>query len=389
MRRVLGIVLSLLFLLVQGTPSYAGENLLPSSDASWIDTLNYYRLASGLSPVSEDLQLSANVKKHITYLTMSDPKYFTGRYVSRHLENPASPYYSAQGAHSGQEIASTITDKQFQSVDMWMAAPFHAMGFMREGLRTAGWASAYNVRTGFYDTGADIFGGLKPVRTKMITFPGNGSFSRMDSFYGESPDPRESCGTNWRSFSGLPIWVSLLTKPSHEMSAQIITPSGEVLKSRDQVCIVNEFNMTSSDRVYGPAGKAIIKADHMVLIIPRDRLSAGLQEVSLQLHGRPKISWSFTVLAPPPTIAWTATAKPGEIDWRAPVSEAGNPTVGFDVVVGNANLKKFQTYRTTSTVFLTTNMNPGNYWVCVKAIAKYRDGGCPTFESITVHPGGA
>lgn len=375
----------LFLLLVQGAPSYGGVTQLPSSDASWIDTLNYYRIASGLSPVSEDKRLSAAVKKHVTYLTMSDPKYFTGAYVSRHLENPASPYYTVRGSHSGQEMTSTLTNSQFQSIDLWMAAPFHAIGLMREGLRRAGWASAYNARTGFYDTGADILDGLKPTRTKVIMFPGNGSQSRIDSFTGESPDPRESCGANWSNYSGLPIWVSLPSKPPHQMGAQLVTPAGEMLSSRDQLCIVNEFTMKSSDPVYGSAGKAIIKADHMVLIIPKAPLSPGVQRVSLQLHGKSKISWSFTVIAPLPTIAVTTTNNSEEITWSAPPLQAGNPMLGYDVVVGDSTLKKFQIYRTNTTTFSTANLNAGNYWVCVKAIAKFRSGDCPNFFSYTVN----
>lgn len=384
MRRALGVVLCLLFILVQGTPSYGGDILLPSSDASWLDTLNYYRVSSGLNPVTEDPQLSANVNKHVIYLSSTDPKFFTGQYVSRHVENPASPYYTVAGAHSGQEITATLIPNQFQSIDMWMAAPFHAMGFLREGLHSAGWASAYNARTGFYDTGADILTGLKPGRTKVITFPGNGSYSRMDSFAGENPDPRESCGFNWRTYSGLPIWVSLLKSPSHQMSAQLTTPAGQVLKAKNQLCVVNEFTMKSSDPIYGSAGKAIIKADHMVLIIPRKRLTAGLQKVSLLIGGKQKISWSFTVIAPPPVLTWTTKTNPMEISWSASPAQPANPTVGYDVLVGDSALKKFQSYRTTTTVFPTSAVSPGNYWVCVKVIAKYRDSACPSFYPLTV-----
>lgn len=385
MRRAWGVGL-LLLLLLYGTPSFGSETQIPSSDASLIDTVNFYRVASGLSRVTEDQRLSEAVKKHITYLTLSDPRYFTGKYVSRHLENPASPYYTPEGSRSGQELTSTLTDEQSHAVDLWMAAPFHAMGFMREGLRKVGWASAYNPQTGFYDTGADVLAGLKLRRTKVITFPGNGSYSRIDDFQGESPDPREACGSGYRTFTGLPIWVSLTSRPPHQMSAQIATPSGAVLSSGREICIVNEFNMKSSDPVYGPAGKAIVRNDHMVLIIPKDRLAPGLQRVSLSLQGKPKISWSFTVIAPPPTIADIETNSPLEISWSAPPTQAGNPTLGYDVVVGDSNLKTFQIFRTTSTTFPTLDIGRGSHWVCVKAVARYRNGDCPNFVSYTAGP---
>lgn len=384
MRRTFGVVLLALVLLLEGTPSYGGSVQLPSTYASWIDTINYYRQASGLNPITEDKSLSAAVQKHLTYLTMSDPKYFTGPYVSRHLENPASPYYSISGANSGQELSTTLTDSQSQSVDRWMASPFHSMGFMREGLQKVGWASAYSPRTGFYDAGADVLHRLKSRRTKIVTFPGNGSYSRMDNFPGESPDPRESCGVNGKTFTGLPLWVSLKATPPRSMSAEIITPAGRKLSSRTQLCIVNEFNMKTTDPIYGSAGKAIVRADHMVLIIPKDPLTPGLQRVSLSLIGHPKVAWSFTVIARPADIAFSPTDNSTSISWAAQPLQATNPIIGYEVLVGGPTFKKIETFRTTTTTFSTTGLSAGNHWVCVKAIAKYRSGECPNFTSYSV-----
>lgn len=386
MRKTLGVGLLLFLSLLQGSPSFAGIIQLPTTDASWLQTVNYYRQASGLRPIAEKKKLSADVKKHMIYLTMTDPKYFTGQYVSRHLENPASPYYTVAGARSGQELTSTLTNDQSQSVDQWMSAPFHAIGLMREGLRKVGWASVYDPRTGFYDAGADVLDQLQLKRTKTIMFPGNDSYTRLSSFPGESPDPREACGSNSRDFKGLPIWVSLASEPAHHMSAQLITPTGEVLSSRSQLCIVNEFNMKSSDSIYGPAGRAIIQADHMILIIPKDPLTPGLQKVSLSLIGRPKISWSFTVIPRPPDIALTTISSATAITWEAPPVLAENPTLGYEVLVGDPTLKKIQSFRTPTTTFSTAGLSPGEHWVCVKAVGRYRNGDCPSFTSLSVNP---
>lgn len=383
MRRAWGVGFLLLLLLIQGSPSFGVEIPTPISDTSLINTVNAYRLASGMNPITEDKRLSTAVQKHILYLTMSDPKYMTGKYVSRHLENPASPYYSVAGARSGQELTSTLTNESSRAVDLWMAAPFHAIGFLREGLRKVGWASGYNSNTGFYDTGADVLDALKMHRTKIISFPGNGSYVRLDSFEGESPDPREVCGSNYKSFTGLPIWVSLLTKPPHQMSAQLVTPSGEVLSSRDRLCIVNEYTMKSSDPVYGPAGKAIVRNDHMVLVIPKEPLAPGLQKVSLTLGRKAKISWSFTVIARPPEVALTTTSNPDSISWNALPVQANNPTLGYDVLVGDSMLKKIEVFRTTATSFSTSGLSAGNYWVCVRSVARYRSGDCRNFVAYT------
>lgn len=375
----------LLLTLLPISPSFGSALEIPSSDASLIATVNFYRAASGMAPITEDSQLSMAVKKHIEYLTMSDPKYMKGRYVSRHLENPASPYYSVAGSHSGQEMTSTLTGEPSRAVDLWMAAPFHAIGFLREGLRKVGWASAYNPHTGFYDVGADVLDALKMRRTKIIAFPGNGSYVRMDNFQGESPDPREACGSNYQSFTGLPMWVSLTSRPPHQMSAQLVTPAGQVLTTRDRLCIVNEYTMKSSDSVYGPAGKAIVRNDHMVLIIPKDPLAPGLQKVSLTLHGKEKISWSFTVIAQPPDVSLITTSDPSSISWDPVPAQADNPTVGYDVLVGDSTLKKIEVFRTAATTFSTAGLSPGKYWVCVRTVARYRNGECQNFYPYTAN----
>lgn len=137
-----------------------------------------------------------------------------------------------------------------------------------------------------------------------------------------------------RPLHTLPIWVSLMSQPRRQMNTEIVTPSGDVLTSPAQLCIVNEFNMKSLDSIYGPGGQTIVRNDHRVLIIPKDPPAPGLQTVSLSWQGRPKISWSFTVIA-------------------------------------GSTLKKIETFRTMTTIFSTTGLSVGNHWVCVKAIARY------------------
>jgi len=167
------------------------------------------------------------------------------------------------------------------------------------------------------------------------------------------------------------------------MNAEIITPLGRKLSSRTQLCIVNEFNMKTTDPIYGSAGKAIIRADHMVLIIPKDPLAPGLQKVSLTLAGHPKISWSFTVIPRPADIALTTANDSNSIVWQAPPIQVVNPVLGYEVVVADSSMKKFETFRTATTTFSTANLSPGEHWVCVKAVGKYRSGDCPNFTSYT------
>jgi hypothetical protein len=75
MRKYVVICLVTFGLLISNNSAIGQTNYLPDVNAGWLANLNYYRTAAGLNPVTEDKQLSAAVKKHLTYLVMSDPKY--------------------------------------------------------------------------------------------------------------------------------------------------------------------------------------------------------------------------------------------------------------------------------------------------------------------------
>lgn len=204
----------------------------------------------------------------------------------------------------------------------------------------------------------------------------------MDSFQGESPDSRKVCGLNWQKYVGLPIWASLLTSPPSLMTAQLVTPTGKVLKSSEDLCIINERNFVTTDPVNGAAGKSIIKSGHLIMIIPKKSLAPGLQRLTLSMSGRPKISWSFTVIGKPPAIIWTSTGT--AIMWTESPIQSQNPVTGYEVMIGNASMKAIQTFQVTTPLFVTTNLAPAQYFVCVRAIGKYRNGNCSIFSSYTV-----
>jgi hypothetical protein len=140
---------------------------------------------------------------------------------------------------------------------------------------------------------ATLAGSMYVTRTKNILFPGANSEVYINDFTGESPEPRETCGSNYKSFTGLPIFASLLSTPTSDLSVELTTPSGKVLKNKSDVCIVTEINFKSSDPIYGAAGRGIIAADHLVLIIPKQPLAEGAYKVSITQSGLETIAWSF------------------------------------------------------------------------------------------------
>ena len=72
-RRTL-VIFSIVALILTPQLGVASELVLPSSlNAGWLATVNYYRLSSGVAPLTEDPSLSNSAAKHVNYLLKTDP----------------------------------------------------------------------------------------------------------------------------------------------------------------------------------------------------------------------------------------------------------------------------------------------------------------------------
>ena len=275
----------------------------PNIEENWLTTLNSYRQSSGVNPVKENLRFSAASQHHADYLAMTTTDYQVGKYQNLHKENPESPYFSRDGATLGGGVISWTTGKYASAVDNLMTAPFHAIGMLRENLSEVGFGTAI-VGEGAYSpntrvTNISVISGLRnQPRSKVILFPGRNSITHLNSFVGENPEPREVCGENFTEFHGLPIFASLLHRPQKSLMVSLTFPNGKILTEGPDLCVVTENNFVSSDSIYGPAGIATIRADHLVLIIPKSPLPEGKHRVGLVENGRPDLVWSFTYKAP-------------------------------------------------------------------------------------------
>ena len=371
-------LLSLTFLatlLFPMSASQAAPVPIPSMDAGWLETLNYYRISSGLEPVTENAAQSAAALKHSIYLAKTDPDLRVGAYRSSHSENPASPYYSREGAASGTNL--TWSGRESEAIDSWMKAPLHTIGLLRDNLKTTGYASVLNERTGYYETGLDVVNGLVGSRRKIITFPGDGSVVRLNSFDSESPDPRESCGSDWKEFRGLPILASFLVSPSKDVRAVLRTPSGQELSNSNELCVVSEHTWKSSDPITGSAGTSIMRGDHLVLVIPRSELDAGLHEVEIMGSGMQDLKWKFTVIEKPANVKFSF--EPEErITWDQSVGSKDNLIVGYTVTARDQKTGERKTYRTLETNLVTHSWKQGSYWVCVQARGQVSESSCST-----------
>ena len=278
---------------------------------AWLNEINRYRVGAGLLPVTESTTWEAGLYDHFRYLANTPPNYFTGPYQSHHTENPASPFYTAAGAHEGGSsdlFEGAIGWSPTRLIDGWLVAPFHAVGMLRPGLQQVAFAS--DPTTG--DAGLDLLNGLtgSPTVTTPILFPGPGMTTDLTSFGGEYPDPLQTCGWTGTS-AGLPLVALLTAAPTSDLSATLVGPDGTESTSAGSLCVVDQNNYVSTDTVYGPTGLSILQGDNVVVLIPRAPLGNGSYTATIHQSSTAAITWSFTVA--PPLIVSTLSLPPATI----------------------------------------------------------------------------
>jgi hypothetical protein len=361
----------------------------PPYDANWLQTMNYYRISSGLKPVLSDTKLINGTMKHVEYLTKTDPKLMTGKYASPHSENPASPYYSTAGITSGAgNLTSSSTGLESEAIDAWMAAPFHSDGILRENLLRSGFAQAYDSKIGLFHQGLSTLAGLSnSKRSKNIYFPGNNSIVRVNSFNGESPDPRYPCSGDWNNFNGLPIWASLLSAPPKNLTSTLSLPDGTLLDKKTDLCVVDEWNYNFFDPVFGLTGPEIIRGDHLIMVIPRNPLAGGKYSVTINLSLQKKLRWSFTVI--PPLKSIDAINNPIDyksnlFSWDPIIGSITNRVTGYRISASNAKTNVSSTFQSKNNSVDLGTLTPGDYWLCIQAIGELSIGACNLLPNATV-----
>ncbi|MSO33615.1 MAG: hypothetical protein EXQ80_04275 [Candidatus Nanopelagicaceae bacterium] len=339
------------------------SNPVPGTSATWLETLNYYRIASGVSPVKELKAFSEAAKKHAIYVGKTPEKYFTGVYANKHKENPDSPYATEAGITDGAgQIAWSSSDSAANSVHQLMAAPIHTIGFLRENLETTGYGfSPEDGKDSFVHTFSTLSGLSKEKRSKVILFPGDGSTVKLNSFDGnEVPEPRESCAGDWKSFSGLAIIASLLKEPHKNLKASLTTPDEVTFDDPENFCVVTENNFKTTDESYGGALGPILSNDHMVVMFARNPLSYGLHTAKITQPGQKDITWSFNVLTPPLATHSTVSKNGKSIEWKNIRSISEDPVLGYTIKVKDQVTKKVDQFTTTEDYKSYASFNLGN-----------------------------
>ncbi|MGA9856295.1 MAG: CAP domain-containing protein [Solirubrobacteraceae bacterium] len=352
--------------LVAWTPS-AGH---ATGGPAWLAEINRYRAATGLGAVSEQTAWDLGIQHHLTYLEKTPNSERTGAYASAHTENPASPYYTADGAKEAgySDLALGGTTTALAAIDGWLTSPFHAIGMLRARLTQV--ALGIDPTRGY--AGLDVIQGIDPTQpagTTPILFPGPGASTDLVRYSGtESPDPRETC--RWQGYQslGLPLIALLPQAPDPALTASVSGPGQSESTANGQLCIVDETTYHSSDSVYGPAGASILQGDHAVILIPRHPLVSGRYAVTITQPGQPDIAWSFAVTAPtssgPPALGCSPCVSRSH---PAAMKVPGRVRAGHAVTISVAGLHAFSLTLTiragTGSVLLTGSWHlPAGQW---------------------------
>lgn len=304
-----------------GVLASIGVQASSAADPDWLTTINYWRQAAGLPPVTDQPAWDTGIQHHLTYIEDTPASYMTGQYASLHTENPASPYYTADGASEGaaSDLVEGVTS-DLEAIDTWLTAPFHAIAMLHAQLTQVAF---YEDAAG--DAGLDVFHGLdssQPAATSPILYPGPGSTTTLPmASDSESPDPLQTCG--WQGMQvGLPLIAMLTQAPAAGLTASLTGPTGTESTSDGSLCVVDQNTYQTTDPVYGPTGLQILQADHAVLLIPRAPLATGTYSVDITQSGQPDIRWSFNADAPVPVNVWAPQAG----GWY----EVGQPLTAFN-----------------------------------------------------------
>lgn len=264
----------------------------PASPAEWLSRLNFYRAMAKLPPVVENPEWRDGCAKHARYMVKND--------IITHAEDAGNPWYTPEGDQCGRNanvmVSFSATASDTYAIDVWMQAPFHALGMIDPRLIRVGYGS-YREADGGYQMGAalDVLRGRGAIPANIsfpIRWPGEGTTTPLRAFQvGEYPDPLAHCG--YTRPAGLPILLLLGTGS--------ITPfvtAHYVLRDGNPVahCVFDERTYQHpTDPDQQNLGRRILDHRDAIVIIPQEPLPRGSQyTVSITVNGQ-NYTWSFFV----------------------------------------------------------------------------------------------
>jgi hypothetical protein len=261
------------------------------SSAAWLDRLNFYRAAAALPPVTEDTALSGGVRLHARYMLAHG--------VVQHSEDRrrrwATPEGDAAAGVSNLAASTRATDGDEWAVDLWMQAPFHALGMLDPALRTVGFAIAHAERGKLQTAaGLDVIRGRSagvPDGAYPILWPANGATVPIAVHTAEYPNPLSAC-PGYEAPAGLPLIVQIGSGTNRPLVAGSWIVDGETTLEH---CIFDESSYRNRDAVQQQLGRRILASRNAIVLIPREPLTRGYRyRAVVEVNGQ-LVDWTFSI----------------------------------------------------------------------------------------------
>lgn len=264
---------------------------------------NELRKMAGLDAVAFDDEASMNCWLNGRYRVFND--------TSGHVENPSLRFATPKGADcagnsnlSTRYITSDAVSSTTQAVDSLFAAPFHAIGMLKDEQTSVGIGAfmryeekyrKYVMKTGITSKGK---------RTgKLVTFPANNATTDLANYSGsEWPDPLTAC-TNIGSVDPKTVGLPLIAMTGTWKKTTVTKASLKVDGRDVPICTYGStqyVNNKDADGAYPEGvksaqsiGRNILEASGAVLIIPVQGLMPNkTYHVSVDVNGK-NVKWQF------------------------------------------------------------------------------------------------
>jgi len=271
-------------------------NAVPSAEhsdagAAWLKRVNFYRATAFLPPVIEEASLSTPVAQHARYMVANG--------VIAHSQNRRQSWSSADGAAaaavSNLAGTSSATVPDSWAVDVWMQAPFHAVGILDPALYRVGFG-IYREHGRMIQTaaGLDVIRGRrnKPLGISYpIVWPAHNVSVPIGTHISEYPSPLASCA-GYKSPAGLPVIVQI--GGGVEIPRVTRTSLSDGSRSLEH-CVFDESTYRGRNQSEQDLGRSILAARDAIVLIPREPLQPGASyRVHIETNGRP-IDWTFRI----------------------------------------------------------------------------------------------
>jgi len=270
---------------------YATATPIAGDSRSWLHRVNFYRATAGLPPVEEDPGLSGAVSEHARYMVRHDE--------IKHTQSERRALASLSGAEAAAASvlagSSSASETDIWAVDLWMQAPFHALGLLDPSLERVGFG-IHRAADGRIQTAAalDVLRGrnmIGPQRTFPVLWPANGATVPIGTHTSEYPSPLAGC-RGYAAPTGLPVIAQL--------GSGGVTPrvTGTWFMDGNRAvphCVFDETNYRNRSQAEQRLGRNILDGRDAIVLVPRAPLRSGRSyRVVIDTNGQ-RIDWTFRV----------------------------------------------------------------------------------------------